>query len=241
MKRRERSCSSSRRRRTWLTGPYSKYAVLYQTQLEQQVLTVHTPCCAELELGLTGSSLFIHDISTVSIMATVLILTRQLQHFGNGVKNGILRKHIWTNGKNFLSPLFVFLLVLRWSSESVTECLYRDTQSLMQLLLTPQPSHWYSIKSLRAVWTIKYLFVFLCLSFWTSELSVWLHITGWSHGTAAYRRLVLEENKQGGEVVQLVGSQQHYLVMSRTVCCDSLHYSRKKTKVLYSTLIPDAS
>ena len=122
MKRRKRSCSSSRRRRTWLTGPYSKYAVLYQTQLEQRVLTVHTPCCAELELGLTGSSLFIHDISTVSIMATVLILTRQLQHFGNGVKKGILRKHIWTNGKNFVSPLFVFLLVLRWSSESVTEC-----------------------------------------------------------------------------------------------------------------------
>ena len=32
-----------------------------------------------------------------------------------------------------------------------------------------------------------------------------------------------------------------FFEMSRTVWCGSLHYSRKKTKVLYSTLIPDTS
>ena len=47
---------------------------------------------------------------------------------------------------------------------------------------------------------------------------------------SSYKGRVWEEYELGGELVQLVG--HHFLDMSQTVCCGSLHYSRKTTKVL---------
>ena len=63
----------------------------------------------------------------------------------------------------------------------------------------------------------------------------------WSHGTAAYRRLVWEEREQGGGLVQLVGSQHHYLVTAsprqslisltrvRWGCLTISHHTHSKT------------
>ena len=90
----------------------------------------------------------------------------------------------------------------REAADSVTECLYR--------LVKPSSVSWFFSELLRITAPCpKFIF--------ESSYYSWI-----SHPSM----LVWEEY----ELVQLVG--HHFLDMSRTVCCGSLHHSRKTTKVL---------